>query len=138
MSETKYVEQISTGRIYVSTPFLEKHPDFRPTRLNAPAEPKAIPETEPEDSRETEQMLAAVSQAAREIAQGETETVGASEAVTEEPAAETAVADKSLRAAIESATTKEEIEVIMLRNFDRDIDRRKSLQTLREEALALL
>jgi len=138
VSETKYVEQISTGRIYVSTPFLEKHPDFRPTRLNAPAEPKTIPETEPKASRETEQMLAAVSQAARGVAQGEAETVGAAEAVTEEPAAETAVADKSLRAAIESATTKEEIEVIMLRNFDRDIDRRKSLQTLREEAMALL
>lgn len=138
MSETKYVEQISTGRIYVSTPFLEKHPDFRPTRLNAPAEPKAIPETETKASRNIEPMSAGISRGFSDAERKEIEAIGPPEAVTEEPAAVTAVADKSLRAAIESATTKEEIEVIMLRNFDRDIDRRKSLQTLREEALALL
>ncbi len=124
---SKYVQQISTGIIFVSTPYLEKMAGMRPlqdSESEALLRPVAQPETPPEPVTEPDPELS------EPVTQPE---------LTDEPPTDPGtnpVDGQTYRELIEAATTKEQIESLVLQHTGKDVDRRKSLDTLKAEALA--
>jgi hypothetical protein len=120
---TKYVEQISTGRIYVSTPRIARMPDMRALQDN-----------------EAEIRLYGRSRAV-EAKAAKMEAVKAAEPLKKAPETNGEPKDQveavTFAQRVEAATTKDEIEALALEAFGVDVDKRKSLDTLKAEVLAL-
>jgi hypothetical protein len=114
---SKYIQQITTGIVFINTPHLEKMANMRPI---SDSEAKALLGGQDPVKVDVDPIepVAPV------------EPVKAAEEPVENPE------PKTFRELIEAATTKEEVEALVLEHTGADIDRRKSLATLKEEALA--
>lgn len=122
---SKYIQQITTGIVFINTPHLEKMANMRPI-----------------SDSEAKKLLgkaAPIQVDADHVTADADPTVDS--ATTEVPVDPVSPVDlevpaKTFRELIEAATTKEEVEALVLEHTGADIDRRKSLATLKEEALA--
>lgn len=143
----KYIQQITTGIVFISTPYLEKMANMRPISdseakklLGADNLGKDI------DPIKVDADPAEIVKVAKDLAAGKPVEPTTTDAVesTETAAGlvenlETVDPDasaKTFRELIEAAKTKEAVEALVLEHTGADIDRRKSLATLKAEALA--
>ena len=125
---SKYVQQISTGIVFVSTELLEKMEGMRPLKDSEAAallgkRPRAAVE-QPVEQPVDEQPV-----------DDDPITTEPTEG-TEQTVEQTVEQTKTFRELIEAAKTKEQIEALVLQHTGKDVDRRKSLAALKAEALA--
>lgn len=129
---TRYLKQLSTGRVYIATPQLEA------LGVLVPMSPAEVDEfkggkSPPSHDAETVNEDGEVGgHPAADLEPDEASTDG----TEKRDGAEDDLA--GLKSQIEGATTKEEVEAIALKAFGVDIDRRKSLATLKAELVEKL
>lgn len=137
----KYLRNRKTGRKFIYTELLAKAPDMEPVYDEAPVPPtaptKATPTEVLEPAISAEQIGAATDNA---LASAPAEPVDEpADAAPAEPKPEPAPDALTLEAAVElinAISDKSELEAFALEHFDLDIDKRKGLDTLREQVIA--
>ena len=122
---TKYVEQISTGRVYVSTPRIARMSDMRALQDDE-AEIRLYGRARAVEAKAVK--MESVAPKAAELPAKAPETDGETNAPDYGP---------TFAQQVEAATTKDQIEALALEAFGVDVDKRKSLDTLKAELLAL-
>ena len=127
---TRYLKQLSTGRVYIATPQLEA------LGVLVPMSPAEVDEFKgvksPHDAETVNEDGEVGGHPAADLESDEASTDG----TEKRDGAEDDLA--GLKSQIEGATTKEEVEAIALKAFGVDIDRRKSLATLKAELVEKL
>ena len=125
----KYIQQISTGIVFVSTDLLEKMDGMRPLKDSEANELLGLVEPQKPEKPAGKPAKSSVEPPGEGSVDGSTETTTTGTTDDEQP--------KTFQQLIEAASTKDQVEALVLKHFDKDIDRRKSLAALKAEALAL-